>query len=420
MAYKNKQDIYADFYWKAVNQRDIQESPFPGDKWKVEIELVVELSGESFDAFTDRLYESQKFLEDYAELMYFDDQKDCVHCLLVTTKERKEGMLVQSEGYPYAMHAAYVPDCGALELADISVLKEWEMTAPEDMPEQMSESGQKIRNAKFHFRITDMAGLKECPIEREAEPFQIVRRFCLPEWKFRAFVSDLAGRNPWLNRLNPKALYYEAGESRKCVAVTTDRSREAVLVDTQGYDYARICAYVPDYHRLELSGVPVTYYNGIKAVEGKEPVIDTAVFYRGANTLNGLDGRNPHSHEDSFEVEKQIVLSDTDYMEFVQNMRQDYEFLFSNHRSMYYEPDRQCWHCLFVTGEHTAGGILVDSEGYSHAEYSALIPDKGRLDLSRVPTESYLPGEPTGKQNQNQHPGESRGNKKNTERQEER
>lgn len=262
--------------------------------------------------------------------------------------------------------------------------------------------------AKFYFRITDMAGLKECPIDREPEPFQIIRRFCLPEWKFREFASDLARRNPWLNRPDKTVFYYEPEETRKCVVVTTDNSSEAVLVDTQGYDYARICAYVPDYHRLELSGVPVTYYNGIKAVEGKEPFIDTAVFYRGANTLNGLDDRNPHSHEDSFQVEKQVVLADDDYMEFAQNMKQDYEFLFSNHRSMYYEPDRQCWHCLFVTGEHTAGGILVDSEGYSHAEYSALIPDKEKLDLSGIPVENHLPGEHAENRNQNQHQKERR------------
>jgi len=48
-------------------------------------------------------------------------------------------------------------------------------------------------------------------------------------------------------------------------------------------------------------------------------------------------------------------------------MKEDYEFLFSNHSLMYYEPDRQCWHCLFVTGEHAPGGFLVDSEGYAYS-----------------------------------------------------
>lgn len=251
---------------------------------------------------------------------------------------------------------------------------------------------QKIKKARFYFRMTDLVHLKEYPADREPEAFQIIRRFCLPEWKFMEFASDLARRNPWLNRPDARAFYYETGENRKCAVITTNDSMEAILVDTQGYDYARICAYIPDYRQLELSGVPVTYYNGVKAVEGREPFIETAVFYRGANTLYTSVDRNPHSHEDSFQIEKQVILTDSDYMEFATNMKADYEFLFANHSSMYFEPDRQCWHCLFVTGEHAPGGILVDAEGYAHAEYAALIPYKKRVDLSGVPVESYLLG----------------------------
>ena len=44
-----------------------------------------------------------------------------------------------------------------------------------------------------------------------------------------------------------------------------------------------------------------------------------------------------------------------------------------------------------MTGEHAPGGILVDSEGYAHAEYSALIPYKKKLNLSGIPIESHLP-----------------------------
>lgn len=259
----------------------------------------------------------------------------------------------------------------------------------------MSHEEYQSMYAKFYFRIADMASLKEGSINGEPEPFQIIRRFCLPEWKFREFASDLTRKSPWLKRPDTKSIYYGIEEDRKCMIVTTENRKEAILVDTQGYDYARLCAYVPDYHRLELSGVPVTYYNGMKELDGKPPFIETAVFYRGANILHAFDDRNPHSHEDSFQIEKQVILTDDDYEEFASNMKEDYKFLFSNRRSMYYEPDRQCWHCLFITGEHVTGGILVDSEGYSHAEYSALIPDKELLDLSGIPIESHLPEQHT-------------------------
>lgn len=418
MEHGRKQEVYAEFYRKAADRRELKESHFPGERWKVQVEQVIELASGDYDIFAEDLFRYWQFLEDGAGSMYFDDKENCAHCILVTSPEGKEGVLVQAEGFSYARYAAYIPDCSVLGLEEQGFEMAGESGCKIYMSGQRQPEGQKIREAKFYFRVTDMLHLKECPIDREPEAFEIVRRFCLPQWKFREFASDLARRNPWLNRPDQAALYYDIGENRKCVAVTAENSREAILVDTQGYDYARICAYIPDYRRLELSDVPVTYYNGLKEVEGESPFTKTAVFYRGANTLYGLDDGNPHSHEDSFQIEKQVILTDSDYAEFASNMREDYEFLFSNHRSMYYEPDRQRWHCLFVTGEHAAGGILVDSEGYSHAEYSALIPDKERLDLSGIPAESYLPGEH--RENRNQHQEERRESKKDAERQAER
>lgn len=386
-----KKDVYAEFYRKPVNWRELKEDPFPEERWRVQVERVVELTQDDFEEFRENLCQYRRFIETHGQSSFLDEAKNCAYCLLVTTPEQKEGILVAAEGASYARYAAYIPDCRTLELTEIEVEQEGELAYKIYTPKDNTLAEQKIKNARFYFRIADLVNLKECSIDRETEPFQIIRRFCLPRWKFMEFASDLARRNPWLNRPDAKAFYYETGEDRKCVAVTTDDSRETILVDTQGYDYARICAYIPDYHMLELSGVPVTYYNGLKAVDGKAPYMETAVFYRGANTLYTSDDRNPHSHEDSFQIEKQVVLTDSDYMEFATNMKEDYEFLFSNHSSMYYEPDRQCWHCLFVTGEHAPGGILVDSEGYAHAEYSALIPNKEKINLSGIPIESHLP-----------------------------
>lgn len=309
----SRQATHAEFYRKAASRRELKESRFPGERWKVQVEQVVELPKGDFDVFAENLCEYHTFIETGTRSAYFDEREDCAHYLLITTPQQKEGILVVSEGFSYARYAAYIPDCSVLELADAEPEKKGKPDYQIDIPRHRPIAEQKIKEAKFYFRITDMLHLKECVIDREPEPFQIIRRFCLPGWKFREFASDLARRNPWLNRPDQTAFYYEIGESRKCAAVTTDYSKEAILVDTKGYDYARVCAYIPDYRRLELSGVPVTYYNGIKEKEGTSPFTETAVFYRGANILHAYDNRNPHSHEDSFQIEKQIVLTDTDY-----------------------------------------------------------------------------------------------------------
>ena len=253
----------------------------------------------------------------------------------------------------------------------------------------MPQRKKRICAAKFQFQADSLDTIRYHS-SGKAEPFQIIRQFCLPKWKFQEFAADLSKEAQWLNHPDSpmSAVGNEAG--RRCVAVTPYYGREAILVDTQGSSSAKFCAYIPDSSFLEFSGVPVTFYSDIKKAEKISGPISKAMFYRGADTLAAYGQRSYHSHVDRFRVEKQVILSDTDYQEFTQNIDQPYPFLASNRRTMYFEPDAQCWHCLFVTGEHAAGGILVDSEGYPHAEYSARILDKRRLDLSEVPVESYL------------------------------
>lgn len=48
------------------------------------------------------------------------DERGVYHCLLVTGEGRREGVLVEAEGYDYARYASYVPDAAALEHESLS------------------------------------------------------------------------------------------------------------------------------------------------------------------------------------------------------------------------------------------------------------------------------------------------------------
>ena len=48
------------------------------------------------------------------------DKEGVYHCLLVTGEGRKDGVLVEAEGYDYARYASYVPDAAALEYDSLS------------------------------------------------------------------------------------------------------------------------------------------------------------------------------------------------------------------------------------------------------------------------------------------------------------
>lgn len=115
------------------------------------VERIAEMEPEDFKKFGEELYEYYRVLYDNRDAMHFDMGCRRFHCLLVTTPERKEGILVQSEGYAYARYAAYVPDCGRLELGHVEVLRE--VSLSHDIP-----------STYYH---TDVSGT---PAERRGSP----------------------------------------------------------------------------------------------------------------------------------------------------------------------------------------------------------------------------------------------------------
>ena len=69
-------------------------------------------------------------------------------------------------------------------------------------------------------------------------------------------------------------------------------------------------------------------------------------------------------------IEKVVVLDDEDFNHFKGNLLSDYDFIRDNLDLMYMENNGDS-HCLLVMGQNSDDGILVESEGYSYARYSA-------------------------------------------------
>lgn len=83
------------------------------------IEKTVSIPAERFEEMLRQPLKDQDFLTKNTGLMK-QDGMGVNHCLLVTGKGRPDGLLVQSEGYPYARYAAYVPEATALQYPSLS------------------------------------------------------------------------------------------------------------------------------------------------------------------------------------------------------------------------------------------------------------------------------------------------------------
>lgn len=77
--------------------------------------------------------------------------------------------------------------------------------------------------------------------------------------------------------------------------------------------------------------------------------------------------------QDEFVIEKEVII-DKDLFEcFIKDPLNDYDFIKENLELMFCDKD-EVYHCIFVTSESHDYGILVESEGYSYARYTAYLP----------------------------------------------
>ena len=92
-------------------------------------------------------------------------------------------------------------------------------------------------------------------------PFQVTKVIELTSEQYLHFANDLLADAPFI-AANHNCMTYD-GQSglTRCLFVTARERRDGILVDSQGYDYARYAAHVSDKTRLKLQDVPVDHFN---------------------------------------------------------------------------------------------------------------------------------------------------------------
>jgi len=77
--------------------------------------------------------------------------------------------------------------------------------------------------------------------------------------------------------------------------------------------------------------------------------------------------------QDEFVIEKEITLSKADFDRFINNPLGYYDFIKDNTNLMYCDTS-VVFHCIYVTSNEHDFGILIESEGYHYARYTAYLP----------------------------------------------
>lgn len=95
--------------------------------------------------------------------------------------------------------------------------------------------------------------------ERQSE-FVIEKVVVLPDQEYTHFRSG-SFRYDWLFIFdNQDKMWFDPAEQVwHCLLVKGETSRDGILIESEGYSYARYAAYIQDCSRLQLRDVPIQY-----------------------------------------------------------------------------------------------------------------------------------------------------------------
>ena len=133
----------------------------------VKIERIIRISGEELDELFQKPYLEYDFIKKHIDDMYLDE-KDVYHAILVMSKERVDGLLIESEGAGYARYASYVPCAAMMASPSFSSL----LTAIRDAANCIVEKGREENLDVCEFDLSSMddvevIGLQHSPILQE-------------------------------------------------------------------------------------------------------------------------------------------------------------------------------------------------------------------------------------------------------------
>ena len=226
-----------------------------------EVAKVIILSKEDFEKLSEDVSPEYPFLKDNREIMSADPG-GLFRCLMVRAEGEKENMLI-AQGQN-CLYLGYGRDYRSVDLQGVPE----ERIALEE-PKAYQEQ------AAFYHRprhIDDINGQNPMhPVPERETSFRVEQVVVLSDEKYRQFKENgFMDDQIFLFDYSDKMWFDPGSLCWHCVLVKSETGKEGILVDAEGYSYARYAAFAPDCDRLRLRDVPVHYEYPARAPEQKK------------------------------------------------------------------------------------------------------------------------------------------------------
>ena len=116
-------------------------------------------------------------------------------------------------------------------------------------------------SASFYRKAASVQELIDKAPFPEKARFQITKVIELPNNQYRRYMNELWRDMAFISRNEPNMRFDEKSETFFCLFVTCRDAINGLLVEAEGFDYARYAAFIPDKKALSLDGIPVERSN---------------------------------------------------------------------------------------------------------------------------------------------------------------
>ncbi|NCB63538.1 MAG: hypothetical protein EOM52_07980 [Clostridia bacterium] len=120
---------------------------------------------------------------------------------------------------------------------------------------------EELTSARFFRKPCNVGDLQdETPTVRPS-PIEVAKVVELSDMEYQYFTTHLLVDAPFIAANRDLMAFDGQTGVTHCLLVTAKSVQDGVLVDSQGYDYARYAAHVPDKSRLKLPELPAAQQN---------------------------------------------------------------------------------------------------------------------------------------------------------------
>ncbi len=93
--------------------------------------------------------------------------------------------------------------------------------------------------------------------------------------------------------------------------------------------------------------------------------------------------------QDHYKIERIIEVPKTEYQRLSNDFFLPRPYIADHLDDMWFDDKEECWHCIMVRTPSTKEALLVESEGFGYARYTAFVQDQTQLKLEGIPIEQY-------------------------------